>query len=269
MAKKKIIGTCPMCTRTNQEIRVSHYVGRAIHRRCQVNGKGQILMTPQHVVASERQLKAHLLCTDCEKRLNKYGDTPVFQLIDNRTSFPLRDKMNSGLAIGFPPMVGALRFSGISMAVNTDALAYYALSFLWKGSVHRWPTVNGQTTGVDLGEYQEPTRQFLMGEAPFPKGISVIVTASEDYLSRGMAYVPHVVKHPTEKQLSVLVHGVWFDVIFSDKDEWKEICCVQSPLKVLHLRNNEDRMMLAGQRIQRTAKVQPELAERTPIITRP
>jgi len=140
---------------------------------------------------------------------------------------------------------------------------------LWKGSVHRWPTVNGQTTGVDLGEYQEPTRQFLMGEAPFPKGVSVIVTASEDYLSRGMAYVPHVVKHPTEKQLSVLVHGLWFDVIFSNKDEWKEICCVQSALKVLHLRNNEDRMMKAGQRIQETEKVQPELAERTPIITRP
>ena len=257
-----------MCAREGQEIRVSHYVGRAIHRRCQVNGKGQILMTPKLVVASERQLKAHLLCTDCEKRLNKYGDTPVFQLIDNRTSFPLRDKMNNAIAIGFPPMVGALKFSGISMGINTDALAYYALSLLWKGSVHKWPTVSGQKTGVDLGEYQEPIRRFLLGEAPFPKGISVIVTASEDYLSRGLAYVPHVARHPTEKQLSILVHGIWFDVIFNDGEQWKAICCVRSPLKVLHLRNNEDRMMAAGQRIQETARVHPELAERTPIKTR-
>jgi hypothetical protein len=86
--------------------------------------------------------------------------------------------MELALPVTTEPTV--ITYSASAMGIDTAPLAYYALSILWKGSVHEWTTLKGQKSSVDLGKYQEPIRCFLIGDAGFPDGPYVIVTACTD-----------------------------------------------------------------------------------------
>lgn len=83
---------------------------------------------------------------------------------------------------------GVVKYSGRAMGIDTEALGFYALSILWKGSVHKWKTFKDQESAVDLGKYQEPSRRYLAGEAGFPDGVYVIATACTDKGSPGMCF---------------------------------------------------------------------------------
>lgn len=56
--------------------------------------------------------------------------------------FPLLDRMN--LALPFKTEEKHVIYSGEAMGIDTESLAYYVLSVLWKGSVHEWTTLNEQ-----------------------------------------------------------------------------------------------------------------------------
>jgi hypothetical protein len=148
-------------------------------------------MTPKLIKATPKQLWAHLLCAGCERLLNDRGEKAVQALFNGATSLPLLDRMNLSLPLNAAPTV--VTYSGSSMGVDTDPLAFYALSILWKGSVHKWTTLKGQKSSVDLGKYQEPIRRYLIGDAGFPDGVYVIATACTDIGSQGMTFAPSLV----------------------------------------------------------------------------
>ena len=54
------------------------------------------------------------------------------------------------LAIPMDRSGEATAFSGYDMGINTDALAYFALSLAWRGSVRKWET------------FREPLRRRLI-----------------------------------------------------------------------------------------------------------
>jgi len=64
--------------------------------------------------------------------------------LDDGRWFPLLERM---LLVPTPLKIEreTITLSGKAMGIDTDALAYFALSILWKGAVHKWPTVEGQT----------------------------------------------------------------------------------------------------------------------------
>jgi len=123
-------------------------------------------MTPKVIMATQRQLWAHLLCRECEARLNKFGETPVLKLLDTGLGFRLLERMHLALELKIEP--NTVSFSGSAMGVDTNALAHFALGILWKGSVNNWSTVEGQTTSIFLGSFEEPIRKYLLGESGFP-----------------------------------------------------------------------------------------------------
>jgi hypothetical protein len=68
--------------------------------------------------------------------------------------------------------------------ITPERFAYFALSLVWRAS-HGWPLPDGtRTTPLDLGEYAEPIRLYLLGEAPFPNHTYVALTACTDEKSR-------------------------------------------------------------------------------------
>ena len=135
-------------------------------------------MTPKVVMATQRQLWAQLLCRDCEGRLNKFGETPVLRLVDRGPGFPLLERMRSGIAL--KDEGGTFTFSGKAMEVDTDVIAHFGLGILWKGGVHKWPTVERQTTSVALGPFEETIRKYLLGTGGFPPNVHVLVGVCED-----------------------------------------------------------------------------------------
>jgi|SRR5215469_5297512 len=252
MAKKNVVGICRLCGR-HAVLCKSQYLGRALHKLALTNGQDAIMMTPKVIMATQRQLWAHLLCRECEERLNKFGETTALQWVDNGKDFPLLERMR--LSLDVKDEGTSVTFSGSAMGVDTEALAYFALSLLWKGGVHQWPTAEGQTTSVPLGVFEEPIRKYLLG-GPFPPDVYVLLGVCEDRGSRGMIFAPTVMRETRHHTFSVLVRGLWFHIVADARaTALKKLCSVQSAKRVIHLENCEERFLDAGRHINQTARV--------------
>jgi hypothetical protein len=58
--------------------------------------------------------------------------------------------------------------------INAMKLAYFLLSVLWRGSVHKWKWGKDDVETASLGEkYQEEFRLYLLGETGLPRNVAV------------------------------------------------------------------------------------------------
>jgi hypothetical protein len=65
-------------------------------------------------------------------------------------------------------------FFGRDVGIDTDQLSYFALSIVWRAAVHQWTMAFGdKSTVVHLGTTEQPTRDFLLGNAVFPPDVMV------------------------------------------------------------------------------------------------
>lgn len=258
MARSNVVGKCPLCLK-RRKLCKSHYLGRTLHDLSRDSWGHPVVMTPKLITATPKQVWAHLLCQSCERLFNDRGEKPVQALFNGKASFPLLDRMSVAMAIKTEPTV--VTYSGSATGIDTDALAYYALSILWKGSVHNWTTLKGQNSSVNLGVHQERIRRYLIGDAGFPEGVYVIVAACTDVGSQGMVFAPSLVDHEMYPMHSLLVRGIWFHIVLTDKPspELDGLCCVRSGRKVLHKADCTEPFLQAGRHIYQTAVVSPQL----------
>ena len=205
---------------------------------------------------------AHLLCLQCEERLNKLGETYMLKFLDNGKEFPLLERMTLALTLKVGDKTTI--YSGSAMGIDTDALAHFALGFLWKGSCRKWETLERQTTFIKLGTYREGIRKYLLGKSGFPDGIYVVVTACEDKGSRGTVFPPAKVTGSLYPMYSILVRGIRFLIVTEKKGNLslRQLCCVQSDKKLLHLRDCHKEFVEAGRYLHESATVSPELGGR-------
>jgi hypothetical protein len=235
-------------------------MSRVLHTLSRTGKEHPVVMTPELVKATPKQLWAHLLCQSCEQLLNDRGEKPVLALFNGANDdFPLLNRMS--LALPFRAEGRAVIYSGQAMGIDTEPLAYYALSVLWKGSVHKWTTLKGQKSSIDLGKYQEPIRRYLLGEAGFPDGVYVNVTVCVDPGSQGMNYAPSKGVGSPYPMYSLLVRGLWFHVITSDDNPsvLSDFCCVRSVRRLLFKADCTEPFLQAARHIHETAKVSAEL----------
>ncbi|HTA24893.1 MAG TPA: hypothetical protein VK763_15275 [Terriglobales bacterium] len=235
-------------------------MSRVLHALSRTGKTHPVVMTPKLVKTTPKQLWAHLLCASCEQLLNDRGEKPTLALFNGAAdNFPLLTRMS--LALPFKREQKAIIYSGAAMGINTEPLAFYALSVLWKGSVHRWTTLKGQKSSVWLGKYQGPIRRYLLGEAGFPDGAYVNVTACVDRGSQGMNFAPSKSVGSTYPTYSLLVRGLWFRVITTDENPLglRDLCCVRSAKKLLFMADCTEPFLHAGRHIHKTATVSPEL----------
>jgi len=259
MARKNVGGVCKLCLRSGKLCK-SHYMSRVLHALSRTGKEHPVVMTPGLIQTTPRQLWAHLLCESCEQLLNNRGEKPVLALFNGaKDNFPLLNRMNLALPLKAGPTV--IIYSGEAMGINTEPLAYYALSVLWKGSVHEWTTLKGQKSSIDLGKYQEPIRGYLLGEAAFPDGVYVNVTACVDRGSQGMNYAPSGAVGPPYPMYSLLVRGLWFHVITTDSAPpgLSDLCCVRSTNRMLFKADCTEPFLLAARHIHKTATVSADL----------
>lgn len=258
MARSNVVGKCPLCLKQGKLCK-SHYLGRTLHQLSRDSRGHPVVMTPKLVTATPKQLWAHLLCESCEQLLNERGEKPVQKLFNGKASFPLLDRMNVAMEVTTAPTV--VTYSGSAMGIDTEALAYYALSILWKGSVHNWTTLSGQKSSVKIGVHRERIRKYLIGKTDFPEGAYVIVTACTDIGSQGMVFAPNLMSQTKYPMYSILVRGIWFHIALTKRPspELDGLCCVRSSRKVLHKADCTEPFLQAGRHIHKTAVVSPEL----------
>ena len=258
MAQSNVEGTCALCLK-HRKLCKSHYLGRVLHTLSSDPDNHPVVMTPKLIKATPRQLWAHLLCEDCEALLNERGEKPVQALFNGASTFTLLNRMNVALAAHSEKSYES--YSGSAMGIETEPLAYYALSILWKGSVHKWTTLDGQESSIDIGKYQEPIRKYLHGEAGFPDGVYVNVSACTDVGSQGMTYAPSLLANTPFPMYSLLVRGIWFHIITTDTPPsgLDDLCCVRSARNLLFKADCSKPFLESARSFHETATVSPEL----------
>jgi hypothetical protein len=259
MARKKQRGPCALCLK-EKELRRSHLLGRAIYMLNRDGKDDPVMMTPQLITPTQRQLWRHLLCGDCEQRFSSNGESLIMRLVQRKTEFALLDRLNVAMPFQEEPTLTA--YSGSAIGIDTEQLAYYALSVLWRSGVRQWRTLNQQTTGVSLGTLEEPIRKYLAGGTPFPKDVAIHTWVCADIASRFNTFAPSKSKDTPLLNYSLLVRGLWFHIFAGDNLPavlW-DGCCVNSARKVIFKRDCTREVLHAGGHIMATAAVSPKLS---------
>jgi hypothetical protein len=182
-----------------------------------------------------RQVRAPLLCRECELRISEGGENWMMkQVWHGKTQrFPLLDLLT--IAMEMPGSKGTT-FSGRDCGIDTDKLGYFALSVLWRAAVREWPTEKDERYQIQLGEYEEVLRQYLLGTTDFPRIVSLMATVCSDPLSRYFS-LPAVAKFKIPiTAFAMMALGINLLVILG-RYAPEQICCVRSAQRVISKRD--------------------------------
>jgi hypothetical protein len=174
------LSECRLCLK-HRELRRSHFVPAALYPK----NKKKVFATLAQTFEDANHVTDVLLCGGCEHRFNQNGEDEVLRWMAPKAK------------AGTSPLVAALRegtpvfaesdmtcYWGSSLGITPERYAYFALRLVWRAS-YSWPLPDGtRTTPLDLAEYAEPIRLYLLGEAPFPNHTYVALTACTDEKSR-------------------------------------------------------------------------------------
>lgn len=231
-------GICKLCCK-DADLQLSHLIGRAVYKLCREDdGDDPIVMTTDVVMKTSRQVRDYVLCATCEERFNKGGEQYVTSLFwRRRNGFPLLDKLRLALPIQREPDCQV--FSGERVGINTDKLAYYAMSVIWRSGIHQWKTIGNQTFSVVLSaEEEKRIRRYLLGETALLGNVAVVVTVCTDIASQAHVLFPRRLEYsPGCSIFPFLVRGIDFNVLITTArdTQFGEVCCVGSPVKRIFL----------------------------------
>ena len=252
-----VVGTCKLCLQ-EKELQDSHLIGRGIYRLIRrEQGEDPIVMTPEIVLQTSRQVSDYVFCKDCEQKFSEGGEKYVTGLVARKHTFPLLDKIKLAL---YKVEKTHVEVSGEKIGVNTDKLAYYAVSVVWRAGVHVWKTIGPQVTLVSLSSGNlERMRKYLLGETPLPDNVGVVVTVCSDRLSQLQVLFPTMLAEPTNYQdYWFLVLGLRFNVMVGlagAKVDFSQVCCVRSSGRKIFVMDMENITLEALKHFLPNAKV--------------
>jgi hypothetical protein len=260
--RRKRQGICKLC-QENRALQNSHLMGAALYRMSQdsTDGKSRdpVIMTPGIIIRTSRQITDYVLCKQCEQRFNKCGETWAMAHVDNGKIFPLLDRLSLALPLERGRLVQS--FSASAAGIDTEKLAYFVLSVLWRSSVHVWKLLGGETTCTSLGAYQERIRKYLLGENDFPYDMIVMATVCTDFASRNFFSVPALVLENEIPKYSLMTRGL-LSYVFVGTDlpsSLRRLCCVTSPQKPIFMADCLNKVIHASSRLHLTAKLAPNV----------
>jgi hypothetical protein len=227
-------GQCRLCLRSPVELKNSHFMPAGVYRllrdESSTKNPNPVAISRKAAVQTSRQITASLLCGNCEGRLSKNGENWVLRhCLRKDDSFPLSAILRSTTPDFFGPRTTTKIYRTARVAeINVDALAYFAASIFWRGSIHTWN--DDGSVPIRLGPYQERFRRYLLSEGSFPEDcfLWVVVREPEGSISR-LTYFPigkraggfHVYKFPMPGLAFTLLVGK------SIPTKYREICLVQ------------------------------------------
>jgi hypothetical protein len=193
MGEIVVTGQCKLCLKPATTLKDSHYIPKGVYKRLRDKNEknpNPVVISKKTAVQTSRQETSHLLCSVCEQRFSKYGENWVLgHCLQEDGSFPLA----SILASRTPDVWSNTNPTRVYYAskiseINITALAYFAASIFWRGSVYGWN--HDGSIPIRLGPFQEQFRQYLMGLKAFPKDCSLLVVVREGEEIDRLTYTP-------------------------------------------------------------------------------
>jgi hypothetical protein len=171
-------GQCKLCLNEGKLLR-SHLIPRAYYKFLRTPGApdpNPITAGTEVTRTSQDQLVQHLLCEACEDLLNKHGERWV--LLNNyRLDGPSPMYRALLAATGDPKFRSGTVYSSLAIpGIDIEKLIYFGASIIWRASVADWSMGGKPVRLVQLGKaYEEEFRQYLHGEAAFPRNAAIWV----------------------------------------------------------------------------------------------
>lgn len=216
----------------------SHFLPAGFYRR--MNNPN--LITTHAVRTTSRQARDYILCADCEMRFNQGGENFVLKNAANwkNGKFPLLEQLQSVRPIiQKGDMFG---YSGVNLNIDTNKLAYFAISYIWRAAIRRWqmPVQPYFSVKLKLGPWEEKFRKYLLGETCFPQEANIWVVACKDIIGQGCCMHPSLALKRPPDVYGFVTLGLFFK-IFLEYGRPHEACCVSSPEKLIWVANCERR----------------------------
>lgn len=159
------IGPCKLCG-TVGILQYSHIVSRWGYRRLVNTPSGPhnpVAVDGDVAILSGKQAAEYMLCRPCEERIGdreKYVSTIA---VDAAGAFPAVQQSR-------PVYVHDSEWKvADASSLDCDAIAYFAASVIWRASI------SDVFSRVTLGSYESRLGAYLLGVAPFPSGVLLIV----------------------------------------------------------------------------------------------
>jgi hypothetical protein len=233
-------GICRLC-QEEKDLQKSHYMPAGVYRPYRQSTKGStpLVITRKYLVQTTEQMSDYLLCADCEQLFNLNGERWTLARIARPEGFALR---TSVLNCPYRVLNAEVRYYVTRGAKDIDheKLVYFALSVFWRGAVRTWTRSGDTTDEIDLGEYGEPIRLFLLGKAPYPKDVVVIASLWPFDESLPAIYHPRQAR-PTQRlkghNLFFYVPGLSFNLVAGEalSPAIRHLCMYSSPLRMMFM----------------------------------
>jgi hypothetical protein len=232
-------GICKLCG-DEKSLQESHYIPAALYPKAQ---KLQYATRIGAGVVVEH-MKAPLLCSDCEKRFDRNGESEVLRHVAPKSSkrFPLHEQLR--LALPREADSSISRFAGYDVGLDMDKFAYFMLSVVWRGAVHQWTFPDGNVAPqIALGAFEQPIRLYLLGKAPLPPDTAVIVIVCSDKEARKTWITPSTHVEAICLNFRFLTRGVFFRAMMGRHlpQYFRDRCCT-SPRKCVFYADVSHRM---------------------------
>jgi hypothetical protein len=200
-----MIGKCKLCLRDGVDLQQSHFLPAGIYRILRDDGvenPNPWVITQTTEFQTSAQMKARLLCPDCEQRLSKNGEQWVLShCLQRDGTFPFATVLASRTPVASDSNSKVYHACDIP-EINISAVAYFAMSIFWRGAIYPWNQDGG--IPVKLGPFEESFRRYLIGDEDFPSHCSLFFTVREGKAFDRLTYAPigerkdgvHVYKFP-------------------------------------------------------------------------
>lgn len=259
-------GICKLCLK-ERDLRDSHLLPAAVWRLLNEPGhplRHPILMTEKIATTTSRQIHDYVLCGDCEQLLNKNCEDYTIGQMRGRHGFPLLERLHVAPSIDSSGSVQV--YSGPPIGVETEKLAFFAVSVVWRAAAHSWRNLysDNRTYSIDVGRFLEPMRQYLIGLGPFPSDLAVNVQVATDSHSQHSAYTPSLARGTPCTIFGFLTCGIHFAVAMGTPlpPQYIQTCCHGSPKKLIFSKDLRGQSIRAFNRLYATASVTGQLRRR-------
>jgi hypothetical protein len=236
-------GVCKLCL-NNRELLESHFLPAGVFSQLRVNSltnPNPVVITKTVTLTSSKQPRDYVLCAECERRFNERGEQWVLANMAREEGFLLQDALATHGPVDYTEDFAI--FAGARIpAINMDALVYFAMSVFWRAAIHEWPNVDGKTRPLDLAEFLEPIRLFLLG-GDFPLATAIFVSVWPRREVPRVAYTPREGQAPGWRAFNFMIPGLEFrlylgsaipPVLFQTCAQQSELRCIFSMTKLMH-----------------------------------
>jgi hypothetical protein len=228
---------------------------RALYDYCRGPAGNPVVANSQIIIESSRHVQHPLLCKDCEGILNAGGEdwmVPLFARYEG--DFPFFDLLK---AIG--PEVSDNGYDGYAAsknpAIKAAKVIHFALGIIWKATVHSWE--KGKTAPlIDLGVYEKPVRDFLLGTTEFPERMALVLGVMRPPVKDIAFLAPYRTVEPSYHRFYFYTSGILWTLSVGKGvgDELRKTCFATNPGRPVLVGNFSDEVKFVFRTVFRSAK---------------